>query len=89
MNEREQAILEFERTWEHRGVTGAAHTGVGVKEDAIRATFNISPARYYQLLGALLTNPEALAADPMLIGRLTRLRDARRATRRGRISPNS
>ena len=85
MNEREQAILEFERSWEHRG----GQSGVGVKEDAIRATFRISPARYYQLLGALLNNPEALAADPMLIGRLTRLRDARRTARRGRISPNS
>lgn len=85
MNEREKAILEFERAWEQRGT--AAPTGT--KEDAIRDTFGVSPARYYQLLGALLQNPDALAHDPMLIGRLTRLRDARRAARRARISPNS
>ena len=85
MNDREKAILEFERAWEQRGAEAPA----GTKEDAIRATFGVSPARYYQLLGALLQNPAALAADPMLVGRLTRLRDARRAARRARISPNS
>ena len=85
MNERDQAILEFERAWEQRGATAPA----GTKEDAIRDAFGVSPARYYQLLGALLSSPDALAHDPMLVGRLTRLRDARRAARLARISPNS
>ena len=89
MNERDQAILEFERAWEQGGATAPAGSGHGTKEDAIRDTFGVSPARYYQLLGALLTSPEALAHDPMLVGRLTRLRDARRAARRARISPDS
>lgn len=89
MNDRDKAILAFERDWEQRGVNVRRGTPTHTKEDAIREKFGVSPARYYQLLGALLQNPEALAADPMLIGRLVRLRDERRAARRARISPHS
>jgi hypothetical protein len=38
--------------------------------------------RYYQLLNALIDRPEALAADPVTVGRLRRLRDLRAARRR-------
>lgn len=72
--ERERAILAFERqSWRH----------AGAKEQAIRDQFELSATRYYQLLNALLDNPAALAHDPVLVGRLRRLRGSR-ARARGR-----
>lgn len=50
----------------------------GAKDDAIRA-MGLSPTRYYQLLTALLDHPAALAADPVTVYRLDRIR------RRGRL----
>jgi hypothetical protein len=64
------AILDFERSW-----TGDS------KERAIRARFQISSARYHQLLDRALDLPEALASDPMLVQRLRRLREVRRDKR--------
>lgn len=69
---RELEILEFESHWVRH---------VGAKEAAIRDRFSLSPARYYQLLGALVDSPLALAHDPMLIKRLQRARDARLTAR--------
>ncbi|MDR7280374.1 DUF3263 domain-containing protein [Catenuloplanes atrovinosus] len=66
--EREVRILEFEKKWWRHA---------GAKEQAIRDEFGISSTRYYQLLNGLLDNPLALAHDPMLIGRLRRLRASR------------
>ena len=68
LTERGQAILEFERQWWKHA---------GAKEQAIRDTFGLSATRYYQLLNALLDDPAALAFDPMLVGRLRRLRASR------------
>ena len=43
----------------------------------------MSATRYYQVLNALVDRPEALAADPMLVKRLRRLRaSGRRPGRR-------
>ncbi|MEV5769550.1 DUF3263 domain-containing protein, partial [Micromonospora sp. NPDC052213] len=73
LTEREQRILAFEaQWWKH----------AGAKEQAIRDTFGLSATRYYQLLNALLDHPAALAADPVLIGRLRRLRSSRARNRR-------
>lgn len=73
LTEREAGILAFEsRWWKH----------AGAKEQAIRDTFGLSSTRYYQLLNALLDNPAALAHDPVLVGRLRRLRSTRARTRR-------
>jgi len=73
LTEREVRILEFEaRWWKH----------AGAKEQAIRDTFGLSSTRYYQLLNALLDNPAALERDPVLVGRLRRLRSTRARTRR-------
>jgi len=73
LTEREQQILAFEgRWWKH----------AGSKEQAIRDTFGLSSTRYYQLLNALLDNPAALAHDPVVVGRLRRLRSTRARTRR-------
>jgi hypothetical protein len=76
LTDRERAILAFEGTWRHHA---------GVKEQTIRAEFGLSPARYYQLLGALIDSPVALAHDPMLVKRLQRVRDARTAARTARL----
>jgi hypothetical protein len=73
LGEREQQILAFEaRWWKH----------AGSKEQAIRDTFGLGSTRYYQLLNALLDDPAALEHDPVLVGRLRRLRSTRARTRR-------
>jgi hypothetical protein len=73
LTEREAQILAFEsKWWKH----------AGAKEQAIRDAFGLSSTRYYQLLNGLLDNPAALAQDPVLIGRLRRLRSTRARTRR-------
>ena len=73
LGEREQQILAFEaRWWKH----------AGSKEQAIRDTFALSATRYYQLLNGLLDNPAALAAEPVVVSRLRRLRSTRARSRR-------
>jgi hypothetical protein len=73
LSDREQQILAFEaRWWKH----------AGAKEQAIRDTFALSSTRYYQLLNAVLDNPAAMEHDPVLVGRLRRLRSTRARTRR-------
>lgn len=63
----EHAILRFEKQrWRH----------VGAKEQAVRDTFGLSATRYYQAINALIDRPEALAAEPLLVGRLLRRRAA-------------
>lgn len=69
----EQAVLELERAWFRRP---------GAKAQRIRDELGMSETRYYQLLNALIDRPEALAADPVTVGRLRRLRDVRTARRR-------
>ncbi|MEU6078256.1 DUF3263 domain-containing protein [Micromonospora sp. NPDC047074] len=73
LTERERGILAFEQQWWRHA---------GAKEQAIRDTFGLSATRYYQLLNGLLDNPAALAAEPVLIGRLRRLRSSRARNRR-------
>jgi hypothetical protein len=75
LSERELAILEFERAW---------WKYAGAKEQAVRDLFDMSATRYYQALNALIDRPEALAADPMLVKRLRRLRAARQRARSAR-----
>ncbi|MGV9913956.1 DUF3263 domain-containing protein [Streptomyces tendae] len=70
--ERERRILALER----RGFTGP-----GAKERAVREELGLAPVRYYQLLNALLDDPRALAADPVTVNRLRRIRESRRAER--------
>ena len=73
LTERERKILAFEQQWWKHA---------GAKEQAIRDTFGLSATRYYQLLNALLDQPAALAAEPVLVGRLRRLRSSRARNRR-------
>ena len=44
----------------------------------------MSSARYYQVLNALIDRSEALAADPLLVRRLRRLRASRQRQRQAR-----
>ncbi|MBN1091455.1 DUF3263 domain-containing protein [Blastococcus sp. TML/M2B] len=76
LSAREQEMLAFERQWWR--VPGA-------KETAIRDHFELSPTRYYQVLNALVDRPAALAADPLLVRRLRRVRAARQRTRPSRV----
>lgn len=73
LTERERDILDFEQQWWRHP---------GAKEQAIRDRFGCTATRYYQLLNGLLDNPAALAAEPLLVGRLRRLRSARARDRR-------
>ena len=75
LSERDLKILEFERQW---------WKYAGAKEDAIKELFSMSATRYYQVLNALVDRPEALAADPMLVKRLRRLRASRQKARAAR-----
>ena len=75
LSRREHDILAFERQW---------WKYAGVKEDAIKELFSMSATRYYQVLNALVDRPEALAADPMLVKRLRRLRASRQKARAAR-----
>lgn len=77
MTDIEHAVLAIERKW---------WRAAGAKEEAIRVELGLSPIRYYQLLTRLLDDQQALAADPVLVKRLRRIRDARlqgRARTRG------
>lgn len=74
--ERDARILQFERRqWPH----------AGAKEAAIRAQFDLAPARYYQILNAALNDPAAILFDPMLVRRLQRLLDTRIGARAARL----
>ena len=75
LSERDREILDFERQW---------WKYAGAKEEAIRELFSMSATRYYQVLNALVDRPEALAADPMLVKRLRRLRASRQKARAAR-----
>jgi hypothetical protein len=72
LSRREHEMLAFERQWWRRA---------GAKETAIRDRFGVPPTRYYQALNALVDRPDALAADPLVIRRLRRLRSARQLKR--------
>jgi hypothetical protein len=75
LSARDREILEFERQW---------WKYAGAKEQAVREKFDMSSTRYYQVLNALIDKPEALAADPLLVRRLRRLRAARQRQRSAR-----
>jgi hypothetical protein len=72
LSDDDRRILEFEREWWRLRTP---------KERAVRDRLGLSVTRYYQRLNALLDRPSALAFDPMLVGRLRRLRERRRHIR--------
>ena len=72
LTRRDRDILAFERQW---------WKYAGAKEQSIRELFDMSATRYYQVLNALIDTRAALAADPMLVKRLRRLRASRQRQR--------
>jgi hypothetical protein len=72
LSDRDRAILDFEQAWWMRP---------GAKAAAITDMLGLSPTRYYQLLNALIDEPDALAHDPLLVRRLRRQRSHRRRAR--------
>ncbi|MEI2765364.1 MAG: DUF3263 domain-containing protein [Dermatophilaceae bacterium] len=75
LSDRDREILAFERQW---------WKYAGAKEQAVKELFDMSATRYYQVLNGLLDSPAALAADPMLVKRLRRLRSERQRQRSAR-----
>jgi len=75
LSERDRVLLDFESRW-------TVHDAA--KEEAIRAELGLAPARYYQLLGRVIDQPDAAAHDAMLVHRLRRVRDARDRERASR-----
>ncbi|MFM1789429.1 MAG: hypothetical protein RLZZ12_778 [Actinomycetota bacterium] len=72
LSDLEVRILDFERQWWRYA---------GAKENGIKEHFNLSAREYYELLNNLIDREDALAASPLLIKRLRRLREARIAAR--------
>jgi hypothetical protein len=83
LSRRDRDILQFERQWWQYA---------GAKEQAVKDMFGLSPTRYYQVLNAIIDNPDALAHDPLLVRRLRRMRKSRqqaRSMRRLGIDPEA
>ena len=72
LSELELKLLDFERNWWRHA---------GSKESAIKELFSLTPPAYYQMLNNLIDRNDALLAEPILVKRLRRIRDARTATR--------
>ena len=72
LSDLEIRILDFERSWWRYA---------GAKESAIKELFDLTPARYYQMLNNLIDRDDALATAPILVKRLRRLREARTSAR--------
>ncbi len=72
LSELEIKLLEFEINWWRHA---------GSKESAVKELFNLTPPAYYQLLNNLIDRQEALMAQPILVKRLRRIRDARTTAR--------
>ena len=79
LTDTEHAMLVLEQSWRKYA---------GAKETRVRAEFNMPITRYYQVLAVLIDKPEALAAHPTTVSRLSRLRDARREQRSADRNPN-
>ncbi len=74
--EEDRRLLDFEAEWPRHS---------GAKEREMRQRFGVGPARYYQALDTVIDSPAALAAEPMLVHRLLRLRQQRSRSRAARI----
>lgn len=72
LTDREQAILDFERSWWTRDEA---------KEVVVRDLFQVEIDEYYRALNELIDRPSALDYDPLVVRRLRRLRDRRRRDR--------
>ncbi len=64
----DRAVLRF---------AGEFWTNPAAKEQAIAERFGVTPVRFYQRVARLIEEPAALAAEPVIVGRLRRIRDRR------------
>lgn len=80
LREDQAALLAFEENW-------PVHSGS--KEEAIRRQLHLSVVDYYMRLNLLVSTESALAHDPVLVGRLRRVLDQRRAARAQRTNENA
>ena len=76
LSDLEVRILDFERQW---------WKYAGAKDAAIKELFDLSTRGYYELLNNLIDREDALAASPLLIKRLRRLREARISLRNSKL----
>lgn len=75
LDEADARLIRFER----------AHLAAGrAKDDAIRAELGLSPVQYFHRLAELRSDERAIAADPILMGRLTKAHEERMRARRAR-----
>ena len=72
LSDLEVRILDFERQW---------WKYAGAKDAAIKELFDLSTRSYYELLNNLIDREDTLAASPLLVKRLRRLRQARISAR--------
>ena len=72
LSDLEVRMLDFERQW---------WKYAGAKDAAIKELFDLSTRSYYELLNNLIDREDALAASPLLVKRLRRLRQARISAR--------
>ena len=72
LSDLEVRILDFERQW---------WKYAGAKDAAIRELLDLSTRSYYEVLNNLIDREDALAASPLLVKRLRRLRQARISAR--------
>ena len=72
LSDLEVRILDFERQW---------WKYAGAKDAAMRELFDLSTRSYYEVLNNLIDREDALAASPLLVKRLRRLRQARISAR--------
>ena len=80
LSARERAVLDFEGSWWLAG---------GSKAGAIEERLGMSASRYYALLALLVDSPDAMAHDPLVVRRLRRTRDQRRAASGQRRHPRA
>lgn len=77
LTERDTKMLVFEDAhWVH----------TGRKQNDIRERFGLSTPRYYQLLGELIQNPDAVEAFPQLTKRMLARRTAHEQAAKRRSS---
>lgn len=72
LSDADARLLDFEER---------APRSAGAKEELIRKQLGMSPVRYYQRLNLLIDVPAAMAAHPVLLARLRRIRDRRAGER--------
>lgn len=75
LSDRDQAILELERSW---------FRYAGARETVVRERFGMSMSRYLQVLHGLINEPEAWEHDAQLVKRLRARRDRIRGQRTAR-----